>query len=124
MAEMSAVEHPSPAAGSSGVVAAFDFALLHRADGLFTHRYCMKVLSLCSGQPHSRQALRIFGRAPNAGLDGAIKELRRLGLITKVIGSDDNPVFAITDTGRRAVAILNTLSQDLQELWPDAPRRP
>jgi len=102
---------------------AFDFALL-RLGGLFTHRYCVRVLALCAAQPHSRQALRVFGRASNAGLDGAIKELRALGLIRKVIGDDDNPVFEITETGRRAVHVLNSLSTDLQEVWPDAPRRP
>ena len=103
---------------------AFDFALLHRLGGLFTHRYCVRVLALCAAQPHSRQALRVFGRASNAGLDGAIKELRALGLIRKVIGDDDNPVFEITETGRRVVHVLNSLSTDLQEVWPDAPRRP
>ncbi len=103
---------------------AFDFALLHRLGGLFTHRYCVRVLALCAAQPHSRQALRVFGRASNAGLDGAIKELRALGLVTKVIGDDDNPVFEITETGRRVVHLLNSLSTELHEVWPDAPRRP
>jgi hypothetical protein len=102
---------------------AFDFALLHRLGGLFTHRYCMRVLALCAAQPHARQALRVFGRASNAGLDGAIKELRALGLITKVIGDDDNPVFDITEAGRRAVQVLNALSTDLHDVWPDAARR-
>lgn len=116
--------HPVPdASGFAAAHPSFDFALLHRLGGLFTHRYCMKVLALCASQPHSRQALRVFGRASNAGLDGAIKELRALGLIAKVIGNDDNPVFDITETGRRAVCVLNKLSIELHEVWPDAARR-
>ena len=41
----------------------------------------------------------------------------------KVIGDDDNPVFDITEAGRRAVQVLNALSTDLHDVWPDAARR-
>lgn len=83
----------------------------------------MKVLALCAAQPRSRQALRVLGQASNAGIDGAIKELRAVGLITKVIGDDDNPVFDLTETGRGAVRVLTSLSADLHDVWPDDKRR-
>ena len=112
---------PTPSTSSEQ---AFDFAPVERLCGLFTHRYCVRLLAPRAAQTHSRQALRVFGRASNAGLDGAIKELRALGLTRKVIGEDDHPVFEITETGRRAVQVLNAFSKDPCEVWPDRPRRP
>lgn len=123
MSNTTAPNSPPAQASVTGPEPQFDFAQLQRFGGLFTHRYCVKLLALCATEPHSRQALRVRGRASNAGLDGAIRELRSLGFIAKVIGDDDNPVFEITEKGREGVALLNRLSADLQVLWPETKPR-
>lgn len=110
---------------SGSPAATFDLALLHHIRFLFAHRYCFAILRQLAQEPSTRQTLFHRARAhSNDGLDNATAALCEKGLVVRVLGPENNVVFELTGRGRLALEMLNALSEAIDTVWPDAPRKP
>jgi len=103
----------------------FDLALLHHIRFLFAHRYCFAILRQLAHEPSTRQTLFHRARAhSNDGLDSATAALCDNELVARALGPENNVVFVLTNRGEMALGMLNALSEAVDRVWPEAPRKP
>jgi len=103
----------------------FDLALLHHIRFLFAHRYFFAILRQLANEPSTRQTLFHRARAhSNDGLDNATAALCENDLVMRALGPDNNVVFVLTHRGELVLEMLNALSEAVDRVWPEAPRKP
>ena len=60
----------------------------------------------------------------NDGLDNATAALCENDLVMRALGPDNNVVFVLTHRGELVLEMLNALSEAVDRVWPEAPRKP